>query len=459
MSNKTFNSTIRIFIVDALLEEALNEKVPAYVDYIWDGKEYDLFFPNSLRRFKNIYRSDVCVKVTTSALAVENINRNLKSSDFSKTNCIYICYDLFEVDPSRSQLLGINTIRDLIHYHKEAFLNYQLINPSIEIDSELSVVKPTINDIEIYDLRKEQITFEEKSPLAISLSNEARFKSSIKNQNQQIDKCALIVGNGVSIPFGSDSWSTMVANMMDYLKPFCVDDIERVMGALSDSSYSITSFVKTTIEDKINPSLYKDAIWYCIYRKFNTILYKEKTLIKVISDAKARYRNIPIFTYNYDTFIEKQFYHDYSKHGLRLGYYSGSNYLTEYHDNIIHLHGYLSYKLKNMKGIILTDNEYFDTYLSKGGSWVRDAQLYALENYSCLFVGSSMSDLFQMSIINEMFKKDDSKRWCCYALMCLSSLSLKEKIHIIHFYRMRGIRLILVDDFKQLPDKLSDLLR
>ena len=456
MNLKSFNSTIRTFIIDALLEEAESENVSAYVDYYWDDKEYDLYLPHSLNRFSEIFRSDACIKITTSKMAVRDNNKSITERNMFRRNCIYICYDLIETSPSRSTLLGINTIRDLIHRHKNVFLNCQLMNSDVEINNDLSVSTPLNKNIEIIDLTKEQLTFEEDSPKAISKSNEIRFKSSIRNSNQQITKCSLIVGNGVSIPFGSDSWSTMVTNLIDYLNPYCIDDNNRVKKALSDSSYAITSFVKTTIEDKMDRKLYKDAIWYCLYRKFNKSIFKENTLVHVISDVKAKYKSIPIFTYNYDTFIERQFYNDHHSSGLSLSYYSGSDYLSYLDTYIIHLHGYLSYAHKKSKGIILTDREYFDTYLSKGGSWVKDAQLYALQKYSCLFVGSSMSDLFQMSIINEAAKSNPE--WCCYALMCLDALSLKEKIHIIHFYRMRGIRLILVDSFKELPDRLRELL-
>ena len=49
------------------------------------------------------------------------------------------------------------------------------------------------------------------------------------------------------------------------------------------------------------------------------------------------------------------------------------------------------------KGVVLTQEDYYKTYKNK--NWVVKTQETAL-NGNCLFVGSSMSDLFQMSVID-----------------------------------------------------------
>ena len=81
----------------------------------------------------------------------------------------------------------------------------------------------------------------------------------------------------------------------------------------------------------------------------------------------------------------------------------------------------------------------------------------ALTNYVCLFVGSSMSDLFQMSLIQRAKKQNDNQKWNCFALMCSSNLEFKEKMQLIKFYREKGINVIFVETFNELPNKLSEL--
>jgi hypothetical protein len=103
--------------------------------------------------------------------------------------------------------------------------------------------------------------------------------------------------------------------------------------------------------------------------------------------------------------------------------------------------------------LILTQYDYYSVY--KGNNWVSKKQKELLENYTCLFVGSSMSDLFQMSLINDVRNKaikksmnnmkknnDNIKIWKCFALMCLKGLSARDKVAIFNYYLNKGIHII-----------------
>lgn len=306
--------------------------------------------------------------------------------------------------------------------------------------------------------KRKTLAIKEEEPEEISNTNEKEFKGYLGDGSQ--NNCALFVGNGVSIPFGSDRWDKMVDNLLDYLVPYHITNCENIKNTLSNSSYAITSLVKALIGKPT--SRYYDAIRYCIYRKYNPDMHKIVSAIKVISEAKYKYKKLPILTYNYDTFIERQYEDDHR--GSRLRYTNGEPYDVNNDialsriviDSVIHLHGYLSYTYKNTKGIILTDEDYYNAYLDSS-SWVRAIQIKMLQNYKCLFVGSSMSDLFQMSLIAEAKKNNKKNRWKCYALMCFKDLTVPEKMKMITYYGNKGIQIIFVDNFDEIPAKLMSI--
>ena len=306
--------------------------------------------------------------------------------------------------------------------------------------------------------KRKTLAIKEEEPEEISNTNEKEFKGYLGDGSQ--NNCALFVGNGVSIPFGSDSWDKMVDNLLDYLVPYHITSSENIKNTLSNSSYAITSLVKTLIGKPT--SRYHDAIRYCIYRKYNPDMHKIVSAIKVISEAKYKYKKLPILTYNYDTFIERQYEENHK--GSYLHYSNGEPYDVNdglalnriVADSVIHLHGYSSYKRGKTKGIILTDEDYYNAYLDSS-SWVRAIQIKMLQNYKCLFVGSSMSDLFQMSLIVEAKKNNKKNRWKCYALMCFKDLTVPEKMKMITYYGNKGIQIIFVDRFDEIPQKLANI--
>lgn len=70
-----------------------------------------------------------------------------------------------------------------------------------------------------------------------------------------------------------------------------------------------------------------------------------------------------------------------------------------------------------------------------------------------------MSDLFQMSLVQKARSGNRDKKWGCYALMCFKGLELKEKMQIIKFYKEKGIQVIFVEDYSELPNKLKQLFK
>lgn len=465
------------FICDALLEEAIKENVGIHFEYRFPNSKrfYDIYLENGLKRFGSGFNPIIVeTKFKYDRQSILRFIKQVRDETRFFGKVVIVVYGEVSEKLSRNLdaygviVYGIELVNDLIKKHPNSYLNHltsdKNINLNVKEDRKVEIVdtrKRRSRFAKIITKDSEMITISEDSPEKISEINEKKFKNLFRNNNE---RCALILGNGVSIPFGSDTWRDTIKNMADFLRPSLIENSEAVMDSLSNSTYAISSFVKSALFDAGLEDKYYEAIRYSIYRKYNSLMHKERTLVKVISDAKRTYGSLPVLTYNYDTFIERQYWYD--SEGASLNYISGDESKHHLHDSVIHLHGYISYKKNNKNDIVLTDDEYFDTYFSKKNDWSRKLQKEVLLKYKCLFIGSSMSDIFQMSLISEV--KEDFRNvngefkdsWNCYALLCFNNpnLGIKGKIRLLEFYQKRGVKVIFVDNHDKLPDKLKNLL-
>lgn len=291
----------------------------------------------------------------------------------------------------------------------------------------------------------------------IGIANKREFLRLIVKEKA---KPALIVGNGVSIPFGSDNWSQTSSNLYDYLFPFYLSNPDKVKEIIGNTNYSITSLVKETLDKEA----FSSALWHCIYRKYSkNKMHNETTLVRSIIKAKYRNQEMPIFTYNYDNFLETDsslIYPDFKIKSV----YDNKCFQTIGEPRIVHLHGFLDFEKtkRTMSDVIITDADYYKNYRSS--SWIVRAQKQLLKEHICLFVGSSMSDLYQMSLIHEVRSKhlkttnEIEYMWKCFALMCIKDLEDKDKLSIINYYLRKGVYLIFTDSFLKLPTILDEML-
>lgn len=460
-----------VFIRSVFVECAKQSEVPIAFDYInKHGNLFDFYFPQGLSLLRT--RVPTYVKICHSDIE-EQMSKFATSSNHSSPVIVLIYLGGERKNPdgfnSSVRILDVNFINVLISQYNDIFINYALG----EKESEIKVIDRKSDELfrREYHYTKESersetitLLFEdsfnlyihENTPEILAGINKDLFKAFLKDRYHMYkdESVALILGNGISIPFGTDSWTKLIDNLLDSMTPYHISDPSHIRSFLNDSSYAISSFAKCTFDRDSLSKKYDAALYSSIYRKFHSLMLNENTIIKAIARGKEKYPKIPILTYNYDTFVEQQYENitgNYLNHNLCDDYAKDPSF------GVIHLHGYIGYTTGKSKDIILTDKEYFDAYLGHPKSKVRDVQINALTNYKCLFIGSSMSDLFQMSIIQDVARKE-GKRWCCFAVMCFNGLTLNEKIQLMKFYRDKGIYIILAKDFEHMPDVVADLL-
>lgn len=127
---------------------------------------------------------------------------------------------------------------------------------------------------------------------------------------------------------------------------------------------------------------------------------------------------------------------------------------------IKHVHGLVPYKRKShLSGVVLTQDDYYKTY--KGDTWTVRTQKEALDG-NCLYVGSSMSDLFQMSLISNVRDqkiRKGIKNWKCFALLCFAGLSKKDIATVYNFYLKKGVYVIFTKTFEELASTYLNLVK
>lgn len=443
------------FVIESIENELDNNRIKKYdeADYfdavLFDGVPYVDSIPK-----KNIYL-DIKYANNKNYIKTE-LERNQRMYN-DKYVCI-ICFDDVEIIEKNYAILGFSYIEQLADRHPILWWNFLASideNAKVVLSDNGKYLKMVSNVPGIGREIEAVMPNKKESIFSLSEMNINDFKNKIKVGTK---KPAMIIGNGVSIPFGSDPWAKVTESIFDYLNPLYLDNLQSVKKAIGDSNYFTASMSKMTI----SPNKYNEALKLCIYRKYEDKMHSPNTLIRSIVKIKQKFIDMPLITYNYDSFLEDDFNLINNKSKMSTVYDAKTDNLS-LEPKIKHVHGFCSNTSPaNPKNIILTDEEYFNVY--KGNSWVVNEQKNALENHICLYVGSSMSDLFQMSIINDIKKKNNANLnhkaigpWFCYALVCLKNLSPKDISTINNYYIRKSIRLIFVDDYEKLPKQLDDL--
>lgn len=263
---------------------------------------------------------------------------------------------------------------------------------------------------------------------------------------------SIITGNGVSIPFGSETWNELSNNLLNQLRPRFIESCDQVQNFFGNLSFFTTDFSYDTLCMKLEEPLFWRTLNYSIYRRFSESMYLEETAIKSISTIKMTFGDrITLFTYNYDTFLEGQYGHDYAPKSLLPVLEPG---VVE--NEVIHLHGIFKQTDSEGDNIILTRSKYYEIYNDHKKNKAMNLFIDSLKNNVCLFIGSSMTDMFQMMIIDKACKSCGGKT-TIYALLPIDSLQEGAKETIYQYFLKKSIFVIPFKKFEDLPETILKL--
>lgn len=133
----------------------------------------------------------------------------------------------------------------------------------------------------------------------------------------------------------------------------------------------------------------------------------------------------------------------------------GDRYNKSLRNNILpiyHVHGYIPSpsEIRPMKeqAIVLSMDEFYDN-LRNAYCWQTDTQMHFLSHYTCIFIGSSMSDLtIQRMLYNVQQHGNDDRIYCFQAYKPIRLPETEQKIHQVlchvkqDFFQSYGISII-----------------
>ena len=465
------------FICSSLIEEAKQEEKPYKLLSIVKGINGDLSLSEGINRFDN---KKTIVKVITNL--TDAVIDNINTYDLSSIDQ-YIVITKIQKETIRGKIKDKN-INNKIHFldkeyvwelAKEHKFYWWRFATFVAADADIALSEDG-KDAILYApnyLKIKDCDYAARLPIdeinKISELNEEDFKNRIHKNGNDIN-AALFVGNGVSIPLGSMGWGEMLKHFKAILTPHYVDNIEEVNKSIGDNAYTSSKLASNNLSKKD----YINVIRTCIYNTYDkNTAHKDDTYLRSVTKIKVKYPNVPITTYNYDSMLEND-YKLVTNKNIAVANSAKENKMNE--PKIVHIHGYIPYdniKDDSNRKIILNQDDYLETY--KGSSWVVTYQKKLLKDYNCLFVGSSLSDVFQISLINTVKKQverlnknalqknklmisiNDYEYWKCYALIPLIGLSNKDILIILKYFQSQNIYVIFVRDYSKLPAKLDSL--
>lgn len=293
-----------------------------------------------------------------------------------------------------------------------------------------------------YSFDKQNITEE-------SNKNTELFKKWFKNKEIPV---TFILGNGVSNDFGAASWSKLVENITDYLSPMYTRNIDQLLNYIGNNLMSGAEVTSSNIDaDKFSYVIYNS-----IYGKYEEEMLKHKTYLSTIGDVLESNKDITVATYNYDCFLEMCLK---GQHRIDcISPYSGKCKQREPgKKTIYHLHGVIPYGSSRCKpqpkGLVFTQTDYYRVYASK--NWTVKKQIEWFNKSLVLFLGSSLTDVYQLSLLYKHAQKGTKNN--IFALLAKNGLTDDNMNLVCKFYAGLGVKIIFVDNFSDLPTKLLEI--
>ncbi len=214
----------------------------------------------------------------------------------------------------------------------------------------------------------------------------------LKDEINEGDNFALVLGAGVSIDLGAQSWKNLLLGFeAELLKRGVIHDATSVKETVGSSALITAQLCKDLYSSD------KDFYWAIHNGLYPTVGTKYSAEMNEIIEIIKRYhmkKHFRILTYNFDDYLERHL----NKKGIKYNTLFNEKGVVDDRISIYHVHGFLpqvGYKSHiqdiHSKSIFLTEENYNDLY-NKPYSWQISSQLSFFRENQCLFVGCSLSD-------------------------------------------------------------------
>jgi NAD-dependent SIR2 family protein deacetylase len=217
---------------------------------------------------------------------------------------------------------------------------------------------------------------------------------------RQAGRLVLVLGAGVSLPSGLDSWQALVENAAKKLfANTAIPDMPTILKASGKSSMAQIRFCESSAELKTG---FRVFLVEALYEKYEptAVNLTLEALCNLILGLDGRERIADIITYNFDNLLERALEKKVRKLGLDLSIVpivSDETYKRAKQSNsirIFHPHGYLPYGVEfgavAKLPIVFSETDYHKNFQDTS-YWANTVQLDMFERNTCLFVGLSFA--------------------------------------------------------------------
>lgn len=301
-----------------------------------------------------------------------------------------------------------------------------------------------------------------------------QIKTAFRNQDM-----VLFLGAGVSIDGGIPLWETLIKTLHIYMlnqltkdKKLSFEQQEMIKELAYDNEMESPLMQMRYIKSAFSNEEYYKLVHSALYAQNVKTDTKLLNAIAKISTPRRAYSGIKsIITYNFDDLLERKFaqkdieYHIISDEGERQ--------LVD-KLNVYHVHGYLPSNFSEVShnpNLIFSEEDYHRVYRDSY-SWSNLAQLSALRENTCLFIGCSLTDPNLRRLLDVASKNDENPRH--YAILIKEEKKKKNKKTVnkdilelyqkidnnikTAYYNTLGLNIIWIDDYKEIPDILNGFI-
>ena len=303
--------------------------------------------------------------------------------------------------------------------------------------------------------------------------SKSNFVSLLRTINK--DGISLFLGAGVSASCGIPTWKELINQICscffyhwEFDSKKYEDNVPKNMSIAFWEEFFFSEEASKNADELSNedPIRVAELLKSCIRPNdwiylLNKLLYHrndiiESDLLKSLADLVAEKSIHRIITTNYDDLLELYL----KSRGLKVKSIAFETIPNQNEKSVIHVHGILP-KLGGKKSkIVFTESEYHEEF-SKPNSWTNLVQLNCFSTDTCLFIGSSFSDINVNKLLR--ISRDQTKQMH-YAFI-FEEIKRNEKINMLflNYLNDLGIKPIIVPrksdkDFNELPNLITILV-
>lgn len=300
-------------------------------------------------------------------------------------------------------------------------------------------------------------------------------KSAFRKQDM-----VLFLGAGISIDGGIPLWETLIKTLHVYMlnrltkdKGLSFEQQEMIKELAANNEMESPLMQMRYIKAAFSNEEYYKLVHSALYGQ-NVNLETEllNTIARICTPQRAYCGIKSIITYNFDDLLERKFaqkdiqYHVISSEEERQ--------LVD-KLNVYHVHGYLPSDFSDISdepNLIFSEEDYHRVYRDSY-SWSNLAQLSALRENTCLFIGCSLTDPNLRRLLDVAARSGESPRH--YAFLQKKKLKKAKDSETVNqdilelyqriddniqaaYYKKLGLNIIWIDEFEEIPVILNSFL-